>query len=137
MEKHSASPEGKKFAEFYIQKKRFNSDLLALYADKAPDEVKSKFYETSITHWNNIRAFILDELPGYLPNSGFIGGTYPAEEDFHLGAWLARIVATTGDINVEGLKNELGKSVPQKIVAYWDTWSVRESWKTTYAGGIH
>ena len=114
-----------------------NGGILAIYQSKVSNEVKGVFFDQSKRHWENLNAFILDELPKILPEKGFLGGDNPGEDDFHLGAWLARIVATTGGKDVSALEAELGQSVPPKIVAYWATWSVRDSWKKVYAQGLH
>ena len=76
-------------------------------------------------------------MPGYLPESGLIGGERPGEDDFHVGAWLARIVSTTGGKEVSALEAELGQPVPPKVVSYWNAWSERDSWKKVYAQGLH
>ena len=85
--------------------------------------------------------FIKDILPGYLPDSGFIGGERPGEDDFHVAAWLARIAATlggdAGKDGVHALEKELGVPVPDKVANYWAAWSERESWKITYREGLH
>jgi len=49
------------------------------------------FFHSSTTHWNNLKQFISDDLAKLLPDSGFLGGVNPGEDDFHLAAWLARI----------------------------------------------
>lgn len=137
LEHHSTTPDGNEHGDFYKAKIAGNGGLLAIYSGTAPDKATQQFYATSQQHWENLRKFILEELPGYLPESGFIGGERPGEDDFHLGAWLARIVATTGGKDASALEAELGQSVPPKVVAYWATWSVRDSWKKVYAQGLH
>ncbi|KAI5122581.1 hypothetical protein M0805_004798 [Coniferiporia weirii] len=137
LEKHSVTPEGAEFSDFYVDKIAANGGLLAVYADKAHPDAKQKFFETSEQHWANLRTFILETLPGYLPSSGFIGGESPGEDDFHVGAWLARIVATIGGSDTSALPNEIKQDVPLKVKTYWKTWSDRDSWKLVYAGGLH
>ncbi|KAH7924867.1 hypothetical protein BV22DRAFT_1065965 [Leucogyrophana mollusca] len=140
LEKHSSAPEGADHKEFYDTKVSGNGDILAVYQDKASEEQKNGFFETSTKHWEVLNAFILDELPGLLPDDGFLGGEKPGEDDFHLGAWLARIafVAGGGDENgVTAMEKELGEVVPQKVARYWAAWSERQSWKTVYASGLH
>ncbi|KAH8120122.1 hypothetical protein DFH11DRAFT_1558459 [Phellopilus nigrolimitatus] len=139
LEKHSVTPEAASFSDFYKDKIAGNGSLLAIYADNAPAGAKQKFFETSEQHWANIRKFVLEALPGYLPESGFIGGASPGEDDFHLGAWLARIVATIGGKHGSSLANQdaLKQAVPPKVLTYWNTWSARDSWKTVYAEGLH
>jgi hypothetical protein len=111
--------------------------LKAIYEGNVPAEAKQGFFATSTKHWENIRKFVLEEVPQVLPDEGFIGGERPGEDDFHLGAWLARIVGVVGGKDIDDLKEELGQDVPEKVVKYWQTWSARDSWKTVYAEGLH
>jgi hypothetical protein len=103
--------------------------------------VKIGFFEQSKAHWDAVRSFILNILPAYLPNSGFVGGVKPGEDDFHVAAWLARIASARGAKKTEqGLKElekEVGMSVPEKVAKYWNAWAQRESWKTVYQDGLH
>ncbi|KLO07582.1 hypothetical protein SCHPADRAFT_881503 [Schizopora paradoxa] len=126
-------------AKFYEAKQTGDALAQKLYGEVATEEEKATYFKISTEHWVNLRAFILSDLPGYLPESGFIGGERPGEDDFHLGGWLARIVACTGGSDINALAGDaaLGKSVPEKLVAYWKTWSGRESWKEVYADGLH
>ena len=137
LEKHAPTSEAADFQDFYKAKIEGNGGLLSVYADKASPDAKQKFYETSIQHWKNLKSFILNDLPSYLPDSGFIAGDAPGEADFHVGAWLTRIVATTGGKDVSGLEKELGQPVPPKVASYWNAWSSRDSWKAVYAEGLH
>ena len=76
-----------------------------------------------------------------LPESGFIGGAEPGEDDFHFGAWLARVTwVCGGDKEAEGykaLEKELNGPVPDKVVSYWKAWSARPSWQKVYAETLH
>lgn len=104
----------------------------------ASEDEKSTYFAASKNHWVQLSKLILD-LPLYLPDEGFIGGERPGEDDFHLGGWLARIVATTGASDISGLAGEgaLNQEVPPKLVKYWNAWIVRDSWKEVYAAGLH
>ena len=80
----------------------------------------------------------------HLPSSSsgpFLGGTQPGEDDFHLGAWLTRIAAVSGaqkpEEAAEKLAASFGAPVPERVLAYWDAWVVRPSWKEVYDGGCH
>jgi len=141
LEKYSATPHAVPFKSFYEAKISGNGNLLAIYQAKVPDHVKNGFFESSKQHWENLRVFIKETLPGYLPESGFIGGERPGEDDFHVAAWLARIAATLGgDAGKDGVKvleKELEGPVPNKVANYWAAWSERESWKVTYREGLH
>jgi hypothetical protein len=76
-----------------------------------------------------------------LPETGFIGGAEPGEDDFHVGAWLARVTwVCGGNKEADGykaLEKELNVEVPPKIVSYWKAWAVRPSWQKVYAETLH
>ncbi|TDL28688.1 hypothetical protein BD410DRAFT_834737 [Rickenella mellea] len=134
--KHAATVEAKPYEDFYTKKIAGNGGLLSIYNGTAPGEAKDGFFKQSNAHWDNLRVFINSELPAALPDHGFIGGDRPGEADFHVGAWLARIVSLFGtDIN--DLTNNLGGPVPKKVDTYWKAWSSRDSWKEVYADGLH
>lgn len=141
MEKFSVTDEAAPFKSFYDEKIAGNGHLLNIYTHKAPAHVKDGFFGVSNAHWANLRTFIVETLPVYLPESGFIGGEKPGEDDFHVAAWLARIVATlSGAADKDGvqvLEKEVDGPVPAKIVSYWAAWTERQSWKVTYSGGLH
>ena len=141
MEKNSVLPEAAAFKEFYDAKKAGNGGILAIYKGAVPEDVKQQFFKQSDAHWQNIAVFITEELPAVLPESGFLGGETPGEDDFHFGAWLARVTwVCGGDKEEEGYKalvKELKGDVDPKIVAYWKAWSARPSWKKVYAETLH
>ncbi|KAG1773143.1 hypothetical protein EDD22DRAFT_965494 [Suillus occidentalis] len=142
LEKHSGTSQGADHREFYDAKIAENGRILSIYQSKAPENVKDNFFECSRTHWNTLKAFILEELPDILPESGFLGGDKPGEDDLHLAAWLARIasVAGGGDSSKDGarvIEKELGRPTPKKVVSYWTAWSGRKSWQEVYANGLH
>jgi len=126
-------------AKFYEAKSAGDALVQKVYGEVATGEEKTAYFNASKAHWDHLRAFILTTLPTYLPESGFIGGDKPGEDDFHLGGWLACIVAVTGKSDVNALAGSaaLGQEVPVKLVTYWNTWSGRESWKDVYAAGLH
>jgi len=139
LEKHSKTPEAAEYSEFYKDKIVGNGGLLAIYKGEVPEDVKENFFKTSEKHWGNLTKFIVEELPPNLPESGFIGGDKPAEDDFHVGGWLARIIATIGGKDAGALsgENALNQPVPLKVVKYFETWAARDSWQTVYADGLH
>jgi len=108
---------------------------------KAPENVKQGYFAQSTSHVDTLRVYITETLPKYLPEEGFVGGERPGEDDFHIAGWLTRIAATTGVQSggeaMEYLKQYLGVDVPVKVVAYWDAWLGRPSWKEVYAAGLH
>jgi hypothetical protein len=137
LDKHSSTDEGAKFTSFYSAKKEANGGLLALYSGTAPAPAVEGFVKQSNEVWSNITRLIVTDLPGVLPSSGFIGGERPGETDFHVGAWLSRIAMTQSADDVKGLEESLGAPVPEKVVAYWNAWAARPSWKKVYAEGLH
>lgn len=139
LEKHAPTPAAVEYSSFYKEKIAGNGALLAIYQDKVGADSKGAFFEKSKQHWASLKKFIVSELPAYLPDSGFIGGDKPGEDDFHVGGWLARIVATVGGSDISALTGpeELNQAIPPKVEAYWKLWSGRESWKTVYADGLH
>ena len=130
-------PEAKGLEEFYQNKIALNGGLKAIYDGVVPADAKASFFATSAKHWEHIASFILNDLPSYIPESGFVGGNKPGEADFHLAAWLARIVAVTGGSSAQDLTSELKAPVPPKVLKYWVSWSSRDSWKKVYAEGLH
>ena len=99
------------------------------------------FFTTSIAHWGNIVSFIQNELVAILPESGFIAGAEPGEDDYHVGAWLTRVAWVAGaEKTPEGytaLDKELKTDVPPKVAAYWKAWFARPSWQKVYAETMH
>jgi hypothetical protein len=134
-------PEAVAHQSFYDAKKEGNGGLLAIYEGNVPEQTKQEFILQSQQHWLNIAEFILNALPRYIPETGFIGGERPGEDDFHVGAWLARVVGTLngkGDVDgIQVLEKELGQKPPPKVVKYWAAWIERSSWKNVYADGLH
>ncbi|KAI0936260.1 hypothetical protein AcV5_004443 [Taiwanofungus camphoratus] len=141
LEKHAKTPQAAPFKQFYDEKITGNGGILAIYKGEAPADVKSAFFKQSNAHWATISAFLLNDLPSTLPNSGFLGGAAPGEDDFHLAAWLARLGSVTGgSADKEGykaLEKETKQPIPAKVAAYWGAWSERLSWKKVYAEGLH
>lgn len=99
------------------------------------------FYATSTSHWQTIAGYILNDLPQILPESGFIGGAEPGEDDFHVGAWLTRVAwiagATKDEEGYKALEKELNAPVPAEVAAYWKAWYARPSWQKVYAETMH
>ncbi|KAK7064468.1 GST N-terminal domain-containing protein [Favolaschia claudopus] len=141
LEKLSAEPGAEEFKAFYDTKKGQNGGMLAIVTGKAPAEHKNGFLAQSQAHFDNVKSAVFTVLPGFLPDSGFIGGEIPGEDDFHVGAWLTRIAATTGaksaDDALAALEKAYGAPVPAQVAAYWGTWTARPSWKKVYADGLH
>ncbi|KAJ7357076.1 hypothetical protein DFH08DRAFT_912120 [Mycena albidolilacea] len=141
LEKHAADPGAEPYKAFYETKKGQNGGLLAIVTGKAPAEHKAGFFANSQKHFEAVKSAVLEILPGALPDSGFVGGEVPGEDDFHLGAWLTRIAATTGAMSADdalaAFEKAYGVPPPAKVASYWGAWTARPSWKKVYAGGLH
>ncbi|CAL1695989.1 unnamed protein product [Somion occarium] len=139
--KYSQTPEAAPFKEFYDAKIAGNGGVLAIYKGEVPEDAKKGFFELSNKHWQHIADYIVKELPDLLPASGFRGGETPGEDDFHLAAWLARVAFVVGATPAKGgytaLEKVLQGPVPDKVAAYWDTWTERPGWKQTYPDSLH
>ncbi|KAI3605233.1 hypothetical protein WG66_013146 [Moniliophthora roreri] len=124
------------FKAFYDPKIAADSGLLGIYNGEAADAAKEGFFK-QLPRPITIR---LLHLLNYLPASGFIGGEEPREDDFHLGAWIARIVLTLGvqtsEEAAQAVEKSYGKPLPEKV-AYWRAWVSKPSWKKVYAEGLH
>ncbi|KAG8714577.1 hypothetical protein FRC08_011725 [Ceratobasidium sp. 394] len=131
------SPEDLK--QFYKEKLEFNGFLSSVYAEEPSAEVTSGWFDKSNQHWSDVKAFVSTELPSLLPDSGFVDGAAPGEADFHVAAWLARTAGVCGakPDEVAPLGEALGLTLDPKLVAYFDAWKVRDSWKKMYAEGLH
>nr|GAT49754.1 predicted protein [Mycena chlorophos] len=127
--------------EFLEGKKATNGGLLAIVTGAAPAEHTAGFYAKSQAHFASIKTALFEVVPGFLPESGFIAGEVPGEDDFHVGAWLTRIAATTGATSaadgLDKLAAAYGSPLPSKITAYWAAWTARDSWKKVYATALH
>lgn len=141
LEKYSKTPEAAAFKQFYEGKIASNGSVLAIYKGEAPEDAKAAFFKQSTEHWETISAFIVNDLPSLLPESTFLGGAIPGEDDFHLGGWLARLVhiagGKIGKDGINALEKETKQPIPEKVVAYWASWNERPSWQKVYAEGLH
>ena len=133
-----SSPSTDEFTEFLQVKSAVNGGVLAIYEGRAPPGSTEAFFAMSTKLWENIRKFIIHDLPKVLPDEGFIGGQEPGEDDFHLVGWLARVIGVIGgtDACPNVLKPEFKQDVPEKLLKYWRLWSSRESFKAVYADGL-
>ncbi|KAJ7666404.1 hypothetical protein B0H17DRAFT_950902 [Mycena rosella] len=141
LEKYAADPEGAPFKAFYEAKLAQNGGGLAISNGTAPEEAKAGFFAMSTAHFAAIKAALYEILPGVLPASGFIGGATPGEDDFHVGAWLTRILLTCGaksaDDALAALAAAHGAPAPASVAAYWGAWTARPSWTKVYGSGLH
>lgn len=147
LKKHSESPGAAPYSSFYERKIAQVGGLVALLNNQVPETAKSGFFARSTALWDNIAAFLSTTLPALLEDQkveegNFIGGERPGVDDYHLGAWLARISfvqgAKGGEDAMEVLEKKLvGKPVDRRVSAYWKAWVRRESWKKVYEDSLH
>ncbi|KAJ7054307.1 hypothetical protein C8F01DRAFT_502360 [Mycena amicta] len=140
LEKLVDDPEAAPFKAFLDSRKVQNAGFLAIQTNTAPAEAKTAFFASSQAHFDRVKTAVYEVVPGFLPESGFIGGNVPGEADFHVGAWLTRIAATHGaksaETALDAFEKAYGAPVPAKISAYWGAWTVRDSWKKVYVNGL-
>ncbi|KAJ7630660.1 hypothetical protein FB45DRAFT_748030 [Roridomyces roridus] len=141
LEKHSKGSDAEAHKAFYDNKLATNGGLLALVKGQVPAEHKDGFFAKSQAHADSLKSAIFELLPSVLPDSGFLGGEIPGEDDYHVGAWLARIAVTAGAKSsgdaLTAFEAAYGTPVPEKVAAYWNAWTARPSWQQVYAGGLH
>ncbi len=132
-------PEAEPHRELHDKQLGKISGLDALFSGTAPDEAKQGFYTASTQLWESIKVFTVETLPGAITEGPFIAGAVPGVDDYHVGAWIARIAFVSGaqksDDGIVALEQRFDR-VPEKVQAYWKAWIVRESWKKTYADGV-
>jgi glutathione S-transferase len=140
LEANASAPEAAPFKEFYETKIAANGGLLAIYQGEATEQIKAGFFKKSQDHVRVLSVALNELLPQHLPAKGFIHGERPGEADFHVAAWITRIAATAGgkdaDSGLKSLEASYGP-LPEKVVAYWNSWVQRASWKKVYAAGLH
>jgi len=135
LKKYAATPEAREHKAFYDWQVTRISGLLAVLNGQVPDDGKQRFFSRSSALWDAIKAFIIERLPTAITKGPFIGGERPGVDDFHVGAWIARIAFVSG-----AKKSEEGLSVlekrfgplPEKVKAYWTAWIGRDSWVKAY-----
>jgi len=130
------------FAEFYKHKIAQNGYINNIFNGTAT-EGKVIVFKKAVALWAGIKDFVLNSLPGYLPEEEgkFIGGDAPGEDDFHLIAWLGRIALVNGGkpdaSGVDAIGNALeGAAVPPKVKAYWVTWTKTQAFQKVYVNGL-
>ncbi|KAJ6609782.1 hypothetical protein B0H10DRAFT_1954326 [Mycena sp. CBHHK59/15] len=94
---------------------------------------QAEFFAKSKVHFDSVKSAVLEVFPALLLDSGFIGDVSPGEDDFHLNAWFTWIAsvigAKTGGDALAAFESAYGSPVPPQIVACWNAWTVRLSWK--------
>ncbi|KAI0067713.1 hypothetical protein BV25DRAFT_852205 [Artomyces pyxidatus] len=141
LQKYSATPEAAPYKSFYSHKLADLGGLLALATRKKSETEETAFFKASQEAWAAVKRFLYDTLPARLEQGAFLAGDRPGEDDFHVGAWMARIAmltgASAGNEGLEKLQDAFGAPLPDKIAKYWEAWIRRESWKEVYAAGLH
>jgi hypothetical protein len=139
LKKHAATPEAEAHKPLYDKRIATISGLHALLNNQAHDEAKQNFFSATTSLWDGIKAFILETLPAAIAEGPFIGGERPGVDDFHVGAWLARIAFVLGAQKSEGgvaaLEKEFGP-VPEKVKVLWSAWIARDSWVKAYPDNL-
>ena len=136
------APSNPEFKAFYDAKMAQNGFIASVFEGTAPEGSKEAIFAKSQKLWLDISTFLATNLAGYLPsNGGFIGGENASEDDFHLGAWLARIGAIAQASNdasgIDAIGKKVGQTIPEPVRAYWAHWVSRPSWGEVYAKGLH
>ncbi|KIY45391.1 hypothetical protein FISHEDRAFT_66967 [Fistulina hepatica ATCC 64428] len=134
-------PASTPFKSFFESKLAGNGGLLAIYEGKVPNEVLEGFFDKSQAHFKSVGWFIYNFLPDIVPQTGFLGGDTPGEDDYHLCAWLTRIAGTVGATGPNDMPDVLsksfGKPLPSHLKSYISGWTSRASWKKVYETKLH
>ncbi|KAH9068005.1 hypothetical protein EDB83DRAFT_2519091 [Lactarius deliciosus] len=117
LKKHAATPAAEPHKDFHDKQIAKISGLDALLAGNAPDEARQGFYSASTALWDSIKVFAVETLPAAIGEGPFIGGATPGVDDYHVGAWIARIAFLLG---------------AQQVKVYWSAWIARDSWVKAY-----
>ncbi|KAF7324288.1 GST N-terminal domain-containing protein [Mycena sanguinolenta] len=129
------------YKALYEGKLAENTGMRAVFTGTATAAEQAAYFAASQAHFETVKKAVFEVFPAFLPESGFIGGAVPGEDDFHAGAWFTRIAAifgaTTADEGVTALEKAYGAPVPVKVAAYWEAWTGRASWKKVYAKWLH
>ena len=150
----AGTPEAQMHKAFYDKKIASLSKLHALLNGQATEDTKRDFFAASTVLWDSVKLFILETLPAALSqrrdgdnNSNgstgegpFISGAArPGVDDFHIGAWLARVAfllgAPTSKEGADALQRRFGP-LPENVKLYWAAWVARDSWVKAYPGNV-
>ena len=135
LKKYAATPEAQVHKVFYDRQITGLSGLHAVLNGQSPDDSKQRFFSKSSALWDDIKVFIIETLPNSITEGPFIGGVRPGVDDFHVGAWIARIAFVSGgqksEEGVSALEKRFGP-LPEKVKGYWTAWIGRDSWVQAY-----
>src|SRR6266852_5452468 len=97
-----------------------------------------RFFSKSSALWDGIKVFIVETLPAAFTEGPFIGGVRPGVDDFHVGAWIARIAFVSGAQKSEGWSalEKIFGPLPENVKAYWTAWIGRDSWVKAYPENV-
>jgi hypothetical protein len=129
------TPEAQAHKAFYEAQITKISSLQPILNSQSPDEAKQSLFSRSSVLWEAIKVFIVETLPSAIGEGPFIGGIRPGVDDFHVGAWIARIAFVLGaHKSEEGLiaLDRIFEPIPEKVEEYWTAWIGRESWVKAY-----
>jgi hypothetical protein len=139
LKRYAETPEAQASKLFYEKRIASLSDLYTILDGQAPHETKQAYFSDSAALWDGIKVFTTQTLPVAITQGPFIGGSRPGVDDYHVGAWLARIAMLLGAEKSEGgipaLENRFGPQ-PEKIKAYWAAWIARDSWVKAYPDNV-
>jgi hypothetical protein len=139
LKRYAERPEAQANKSFYEEHIASLSGLYKILNGQAPIEVKQAYFSDSAALWDGIKAFTIQTLPAAITEGPFIGGSRPGVDDYHVGAWLARIATLLGAEKSEGgvpaLENGFGPQ-PEKVKAYWAAWIARDSWVNAYPDNV-
>ena len=148
----AGTPEAQVHKAFYNKKILSISKLHALFNGQATEDTKRDFFASSTALWDAIKVFVLETLPAALSHrrggdsksdssteGPFISGARPGVDDFHVGAWLARVAfllgAHTSKEGVDALQRRFGP-LPENVKLYWAAWVGRASWVKAYPDSV-
>jgi len=135
LKKFAETPEAEPHKESHDKNIAKISGLDALLSGNAPDHAKQGFYAASTALWASIKVFTVEALPAAITQGPFISGETPGVDDYHVGAWIARIAFLLGaqksDEGISALEKTFGP-MPEKVKVYWSAWIVRDSWVKAY-----
>ncbi|KAJ6508855.1 hypothetical protein C8R45DRAFT_969051 [Mycena sanguinolenta] len=138
---HEPDSDAAPYRAFYEGKLAENTGMRALFTGTARTEEQAAFFTASQAHFETVKQAVFEVFPAFLPESGFIGGAVPGEDDFHAGAWFTRIAAifgaTAAEEGLAAFEKAYGAPVPAKVAAYWEAWTRRASWRKVYAKWLH
>ena len=153
MKAFAGTPEAQVHKAFYDKKIASISKLHALLNGQATEDTKRDFFAASTALWDAIKFFVLETLPAALSHhhgdgesdsdssteGPFISGARPGIDDFHVGAWLARVAsllgAHTSKEGIDALQRRFGP-LPEKVKLYWAAWIERDSWVKAYPDSV-